>query len=532
MIVPDYLIDFNLAHLPQLKTDVLVIGGGVAGLTSGLAASRYAKVLIVAKGELDESASSDAQGGIAVALSKTDSWKLHLEDTLICGDGLSDRDAVELLVREGSRRIGDLIRKGADFDKVQGKINFTKEGAHSRRRIIHARGDATGKEVERVLLKESKKNPAIRIIKNLFFVDLLHQNSEIFGVLVFDKVKKKIKAIIAKKVILATGGAGQLYQETTNPSVSTGDGLAAAYRAGTVLSNLEFFQFHPTALYLAGTPRFLISESVRGEGAILVNKRGKRFMQDYHQLAELAPRDIVSRAILSEMKKTKSNCVYLNLTSFTQEFIEKRFPNIKRVCSDYGLEIASDLIPVRPAAHYFMGGIKTDLNGRTNVKNLYACGETAETGVHGANRLASNSLLECLVFGYRAGVNAGKNIEKKEVKVPRISFSGRWEKRKHFDLLDLKMSLRVLMWRNVGIEREKTGLEEATKKICFWQRYALRTLFTTVMGWEIQNMLITALLITESALKRQESRGAHFRLDFPKRDDQKWKRESIVKKNL
>ena len=530
MIVPDYLIDFNLTHLPQLKTDVLVIGSGVAGLTSGLAASSYAKVLIVAKGELDENASSDAQGGIAVALRKTDSWKLHLEDTLICGDGLSDRDAVELLVREGPRRIENLIEKGIKFDKVRGEINFTKEGAHSRRRIIHARGDATGKELERVLLKEARKNPAIRIIRNLFFIDLLHQNSEIFGVLVFDRIKKKIKTIIAKKVILATGGAGQLYQETTNPSVSTGDGLAAAYRSGAVLSNLEFFQFHPTALYLAGTPRFLISESVRGEGAILINKRGKRFMQDYHQLIELAPRDIVSRAILSEMKKTRSNCVYLDLTFLDEKFVKERFPNIRRVCSDYGLEITRDLIPVRPAAHYFMGGIKTDLNGRTNVKNLYACGETAETGVHGANRLASNSLLECLVFGYRAGVNAGKSMEKKDIKVPQISFSGGWEKRKHFDLPDLKRSLRVLVWRNAGIEREKTGLEEAIKKICFWQRYALRTLFTTVNGWEIQGMLITALLIAESALKRQESRGAHFRLDFPKRDDRKWKRNSIVKK--
>ena len=530
MIVPDYLIDFNLTHLPQLKTDVLVIGGGVAGLTSGLVASRYAKVLILAKGELDENASSNAQGGIAVALRKTDSWKLHLEDTLICGDGLSNRDAVELLVREGPRRIEDLIKKGANFDKVKGKINFTKEGAHSRRRIIHARGDATGKEVERVLLKEARENRSIRIIKNLFFIDLLHQNSEIFGVLVFDKVKKEIKAIIAKKVILASGGAGQLYQETTNPSVSTGDGLAAAYRSGAVLSNLEFFQFHPTALYLAGTPRFLISESVRGEGAILVNKKGKRFMQDYHKLAELASRDLVSRAILSEMKKTRSNCVYLDLTSFTQEFIEKRFPNIKRVCFDYGLKVSENLIPVRPAAHYFMGGIKTDLNGRTNIKNLYACGETAQIGVHGANRLASNSLLECLVFGYRAGVNAGKSMRKENIKVPKISFSGRWEERKHFDLFDLKRSLRVLMWRNVGIEREKNGLEEVGRKIRFWQKYALKRLFTTTRGWEVQNMLITTLLIAKSALNRQESRGAHFRLDFPEKDDQKWKKNSIIRR--
>ncbi len=530
MIVPDYLINFNLSHLSQLKTDILIVGSGVAGLTSGLAASDYGKILIITKGKIDENASSNAQGGIAVTLKREDSWKLHLEDTLRCGEGLSHRTAVELLVREGVRRVKDLIEKGANFDHIKGKISFSKEGAHSRGRVIHARGDATGKEIERVLLEEVRRNPAIRIIKNLFLIDLLHQGGEVFGAIIFDGIKKEIKAIIAKKVILATGGAGQLYQETTNPSVSTGDSLAIAYRAGATLSNLEFFQFHPTALYLAGTPRFLISESTRGEGAILVNKKGKRFMQHYHKLAELASRDVVSRAILNEMKKTKGNCVYLDLTSFNEGFTKKRFPHIRRVCSDYGLEITKDPIPVRPAAHYLMGGIKIDLTGRTNIENLYACGETAEGGIHGANRLASNSLLECLVFGYRAGRNAGKSIEKKGIKIPQISFSGRWEERKHFDLSDLKRSLRVLMWRNVGIEREKNGLEEALQKIRFWQKYALRTLRTTLRGWEMQNMLITSFLITESALKRQESRGAHFRLDFPEKDEKKWRKNTIIKR--
>lgn len=530
MTIPEYLIDFNLSQLSRLKTDILIVGSGIAGLTSGLTASDYGKVLIITKGQVDENASSNAQGGVAVTLRREDSWKLHLEDTLRCGEGLSQRVAVELLVREGVRRVKDLIEKGANFDYVKGKIDFSKEGAHSRSRVIHARGDATGKEIERVLLKETRKNPAIRIIKNLFLIDLLRQEGEVFGAIAFDGIKKKVIAIIAKKVILATGGAGQLYQETTNPSVSTGDSLAIAYRAGATLSNLEFFQFHPTALYLAGTPRFLISESTRGEGATLVNKKRKRFMQHYHKLAELAPRDVVSRAIVNEMKKTRGNCVYLDLTSLNEEFVKKRFPHIRRICSDYGLEITRDLIPVRPAAHYLMGGIKTDLVGRTDVENLYAAGETAEAGIHGANRLASNSLLECLVFGYRAGKNAGKSIKKKGIKTPRISFSGRWEERKHLDLSDLERSLHVLMWRNAGIEREKNGLEEALQKIRFWQKYALRTLRTTLKGWEMQNMLIAALLVIESALKRQESRGAHFRLDFPEKDEKKWRRNTLIKR--
>ncbi len=530
MIVPDYLIDFNLSWFSRLKTDILIVGSGVAGFSSGLAASDYGKVLIITKGQVDENASSDAQGGIAAALRREDSWKLHLEDTLRCGEGLSERSAVELLVKEGVRRVKDLIEKGANFDRVRGEIDFSKEGAHSRNRVIHARGDATGKEIEKVLLRQVRRNPAIRIIKNCFLIDLLHRKGEVFGAILFDGVKKKVKTIIAKKVILATGGAGQLYQETTNPSVSTGDSLAIAYRAGATLSNLEFIQFHPTALYLAGTPRFLISESTRGEGAILVNKKRERFMQHYHRLAELASRDVVSRAILNEMRKTRGNCVYLDLTSLNEGFIKKRFPHIRRVCSDYGLEITRDLIPVRPVAHYLMGGIKTDLAGRTGIENLYAAGETADAGIHGANRLASNSLLECLVFGYRAGRNAGKSIRKKDIKIPQISFSGRWEEREHFDLSDLKRSLRVLMWRNVGIEREKNGLEEALQKIRFWQKYALRTLRTTVKGWEMQNMLIASFLIAESALKREESRGAHFRLDFPEKDEKKWRRDTLIKR--
>ncbi|HCG76515.1 MAG: L-aspartate oxidase [bacterium (Candidatus Ratteibacteria) CG_4_9_14_3_um_filter_41_21] len=531
MIIPDYLVDFNLSRLPQSRIDVLIVGSGVAGLSSGLAACLRNRVLIIAKNKARENASFNAQGGIAVALPrKGDSWRLHFNDTIRCGEGLSDKSAVELLVREGPKQIKELIKKGANFDRTKGRINFTKEGAHSKSRIVHAKGDATGREIEEVLLREVRKNSNITIREDLFVIDLLHQEGKVFGAIVFDCLQKRIKAIISKKVILATGGAGQLYQETTNTSVSTGDGLALAYRAGASLSNLEFIQFHPTALYLAGTPRFLISESVRGEGAILVNQRKTPFMSHYHKLADLAPRDIVSRAILDEMKKTKSNCVYLDLSSLNKEFIKQRFPHIRRVCSDYGLDITRDLIPVRPAAHYLMGGIKTDLVGRTDVENLYACGETAETGVHGANRLASNSLLECLVFGYRCGEDAGKIVKQGWSSPPVISFSGRWKERKHFDLSDLERSLRVLMWRNVGIKREKNGLEKALQKIRFWQEYALKILFKEIRGWEAQNMLIDSFLITGSALKREESRGAHFRLDFPKRDDKKWKRDSIVKK--
>ncbi|MDI6703864.1 MAG: L-aspartate oxidase [bacterium] len=523
MIKKRYLISFDINNMRKLETDTLVIGSGVAGLRAAIEAVRYGKVLIVTKDRLQEGNTFRAQGGIAVVMSQEDTYEKHIQDTLKVGNGLSNEKAVRILVEEGPERIRELIKWGANFDKKDGKISFTKEGGHSVRRIIHARGDATGEEVEKTLILRIQENDNISILEDTFAIDLVCKNGECFGVIVQLKDKGRM-VILAKKTILATGGIGQVYRETTNSSVATGDGMAMAYRAGAELMDMEFVQFHPTTLYIAGASRALISEVVRGEGGLLRNRYGERFMEKYHKMGELAPRDVVSKGILQEMKETEDSHVYLDLTHLDPEFLEARFPNIMSTCASFGIDIKRRLIPVRPTAHYMIGGIKIDIWGKTNIQNLYACGEVACSGLHGANRLGSNSLLEGLVFGYRAGYHAGKEIKDQVVCVPDISNT--FEHKYHLeelDIEDVRRSLNSLMWRDVGIERKEEGLLEAGQKIDFWCSYVMNREFPTREGLELQNMLTVAKLVQEAAWKRKESRGVHYRTDYPKKSA-KWRK--------
>ncbi len=523
-----FLISFKAKGIPSAHTDVLIIGSGVAGLCAAIEAARYAKVLVVTKDKLSKGNTEDAQGGIAVVLSQKDSFKKHIEDTLKVGGGLSNKKAVRILVEESPSCIQQLIRWGANFDKKKGKLLFSQEGGHSLQRIIHAGGDATGREVEKTLVAKARKNKNIKILEYTFAIDLLTKQGSCFGAIVDLKDKGK-KIIYAQKTIVATGGLGQVYRESTNSTVATGCGMALAYRAGASLIDMEFVQFHPTTLYIAGASRILISETVRGEGAVLKNKYGERFMFKYHKQGELAPRDVVSRALLKEMKETGDTQLYLDLTHLAPQFIQRRFPSIMEACSSFGINIKKDLIPVRPTAHYMIGGIKTDINGKTNIRNLYACGECACLGLHGTNRLASNSLLEGLVFGRRTSCSIGKSIKAgaKFKDAPEITSVLDYGKSKDLDIEDIKNSLKSLMSRCVGIERDKNSLLEAQEEINFWSSYVMKKEFLGPQGWELQNMLTVARLIQKAALLRKESCGVHYRKDYPHPNDKKWLKNHI-----
>ncbi|MGB9677245.1 MAG: L-aspartate oxidase [Candidatus Ratteibacteria bacterium] len=527
MMIPEYLISFDTKGLEKIEVDYLVIGGGLSGLFVAYELRDF-KTLILFKNGMTGSCSYNAQGGIAVALNESDSPQIHKEDTLKTGYYFNDEKAVDILVNEGVERIKQVIELGFEFDREDGKFHFTKEGGHSKNRILHSNGDATGKSITIFFYNLIKKFPNIKILSNTFLIDLVSIEDKIIGALVLDENRNKIILIQAKAYVLSTGGAGMIFQETTNPSYITGDGIAIAFRRGVELTDLEFYQFHPTTFYIAGAPRFLISESVRGEGGILRNIYRERFMFYYHPSGELAPRDVVSRAIIDQMKKTNSNCVYLDLTHLKKEFIKKRFPQIYNFCRIYGIEPSKDLIPVRPSAHFFIGGIKTDLWGRTNISNLFACGECAFTGVHGANRLASNSLLECLVFGKRV------SIKLKEENFKLFSADLKYIFPKKADVLidkeDLKRSIRSLMWRNVGIERDEETLRYAFENLKEWQKYAFLKEFYDRSGFESLNMLIVASLITEAAIIRKESRGTHYRKDYPEIDDKNWKKHIVFSK--
>ncbi len=526
-MIPEYLISFNTKDMQKINVDFLIIGGGLSGLFVAYQLREF-KTLILFKNGFEESCSYYAQGGIAVALNEDDSPEIHKQDTLKTGYYFNNEKAVDILVNEGIERIKEVISLGFNFDKDKDKFHFTKEGGHSKNRILHANGDSTGKSITTFFYDLIKGFPNIKILSNAFLVDLIVLENKVFGAIVLDENKNKVVLIQAKAYILSTGGAGMVFQETTNPSYITGDGIAIAYRKNVELVDLEFYQFHPTTFYMAGAPRFLISESVRGEGGILRNVNKERFMFDYHPSGELAPRDIVSRAIIDQMKKTNSNCVYLDLTHLKKEYIKERFPQIYNFCKKYGVEPSKDLIPVRPSAHFFIGGIKTDMWGKTNIENLFACGECASVGVHGANRLASNSLLECLVFGKRVALKI------KEENFSIIYSDIKYNFPKKADVLidkeDLKRSIRSLMWRNVGIERDEEMLKYALEKLKEWQKYAFLKEFNDRSGFESLNMLIVASLITESALIRKESRGVHYRKDYPQVDDKNWRKHIIVSK--
>jgi len=537
-----YLIPFRASRLAQQVADVLVIGGGVAGLRAAIAASQQgADVLVLTKDTISQSNTWYAQGGIAAVLQPSDSIESHVKDTLICGAGLCDEKAVQIVIEEGPQRVLELLGWGAHFDKQPGNahdLSFGLEGGHSFARIIHAYGDATGKELAQTLINNVKSRETIRVSEMSFVIDLLTDQGQCVGALAL--IKGEINLIWAKRTIMASGGAGQLFRETTNPKIATADGHAMAYRAGAALQDMEMIQFHPTALYVAGASRALITEAVRGEGAYLVDRNGYRFMKDFHPMAELAPRDIVSRAIVQQIRKTNFTHVYLDVRHLPQEAFKARFPQLAQLLEQFDIKPERDLIPVQPATHYMIGGVDCDGMGKTSLAGLYAVGEAGCSGLHGANRLASNSLLEGLAFGARAGTDAAKWAMSHEVKFPhhlehRIAKSTKTE----LDLTDVKSSLRSIMWRNCAIERNGARLEETREIIAFWSRYVMdKTFIPTEMGedvipgWELQNMLTVCFLITTAAYTRTESRGAHYRTDYPDRDDEHWRLHLLWKRPM
>ena len=495
-------------------TDFIVVGAGVAGLRAAIALAEAGRVLVIAKEALTESNTQYAQGGVAVALSDEDEVGLHLQDTIAAGDGLVNEEAAKVLVEEGPQRIQELIDWGTAFDRAGTKLTFTREAAHSRSRVLHAHGDSTGREIGRALAAKAATLPHITFATHLFSNDLLLHDGRVCGVEAIDSAGT-LQQIAARSVLLATGGAGQVYSDTTNPSVATGDGIAMAYRAGATISDMEFFQFHPTALAIPGAPRFLISEAVRGEGAYLRNEQGERFMQAVDPRAELAPRDVVARAISLELARTKAASVYLDLRHMDANHLRERFPRIASTCATFGIDITRDLIPVRPAAHYLMGGVRTDLEGRSSISGLFAAGETACTGVHGANRLASNSLLEGLVFGARAGETMREIVGE-----PR---SGETEK-KATRSMDVSR-LRALMWECAGVVRSGEKLRGALNELTAAASEDSR--LDRAHG-EARNLRQCAELIVRSAIAREESRGAHYRTDFPAHDEARFRKHSIV----
>ena len=523
MITPRYLISFDSRRAIHRFTDVLIVGGGLAGLRAANAIEPNLSVLVVTKDELRESNSNYAQGGIAGVLDPEDCFEDHVRDTMVAGANLCEPDVVERVVQEGPRRIEELIRWGTRFDKDEGELALGREGGHSHERIVHAMGDATGREVMRAVIDRSREASNIDIWENAFTVDLLTSEGRCRGAIVVGK-NEQPTMVWAKETILCTGGVGQVYRESTNPPVATADGTSLAYRAGVELRDMEFIQFHPTVLYIAGSSRSLITEAVRGEGAHLLDARGDRFMPKYDDRAELAPRDIVSQSIVSQMNETAHPCVYLNLSHLDADRVLARFPGIAETCQKFGLDITTDRIPVRPGAHYMIGGVTVDSQGRTSLPGLWAAGEATSSGLHGANRLASNSLLEGLVYGAHAGEAASRSAAEGPHKMMayRIQSAAR-EQTESFDIADVRVSLKSLMGRLVGVQRDGEGLASANEQIRSLAAYVMRHQFDVVEGWELQNLLLTASAMTAAALARKESRGVHFRSDFPQVDNESWR---------
>ena len=495
-----------------MEYDFLVIGAGVAGMRAAIELARAGSVLVIAKDSLRESSSEYAQGGIAAALNDDDRVALHEQDTIYAGDGLCNEKAVHVLVEEAPAAIQELIDWGTEFDRESdgsgSRLVFAREGAHSRNRVLHAHGDSTGHEIARALYKKAASLPGVRFETFSAVVDLLVGPDGVAGAIALDESTGLLHEIRARAVLLATGGLGCVFRETTNPAVATGDGVAMAWRAGAKIANMEFVQFHPTALHLENAPRFLLSEALRGEGAVLRNRDGDAFMRRYHEMSDLAPRDVVARSIVAEMHRTGSPHMWLDLTARGQAFIQQRFPRIFETCRAHGVDLGSEAAPVHPAAHYAMGGVQTNLEGCTSVAGLFAAGEVACTGVHGANRLASNSLLEGLVFGARAGramstypARAAGKIEHPVWKVPATSAP----------------VLRDLTWNHCGILRSRDGLVSA------WEAMTQMELETvdrpTLAAIELRNVFEVAGLIARSALWREESRGAHYRTDFTEKQE-------------
>jgi L-aspartate oxidase len=510
-----------------MNYDYIIVGSGIAGLYTALLAKESGSVLVLTKGSIEDCNTRHAQGGIAAPIGKNDSPELHFEDTMNAGDGLCDPEAVRILVNEAPDRIADLIKFGVPFDTLDGEISLTREAAHTVPRILHAGGDATGEHIE-VTLSRKVYTSSIKLLEYCLVTQILIDSGKVKGVRALDTRTGLVEDYNCRFVIIATGGAGRLFKYTTNSDVATGDGITLAFQTGAELTDMEFFQFHPTAVRLPGVPPFLISEAVRGEGGILRNVEGYRFMPDYHPKAELAPRDVVARSIIHEMGKTKSDRVFLDVTHLPASRVATRFPNIYRFCLGHGLDITKGLIPVAPAAHYFMGGVKVNTWGETNITGLFAAGETACTGVHGANRLASNSLLEVVVFSKRIIERTREVTATTPTKVSGQTNCYHLQPRKKLrTAIKLNLTnLQSLMWDKVGIVRSGEGLSKATDILATWQ--GLLPQPTDRPSYEMNNMVLNARLMAEAALLREESRGAHFRTDFPKSSPD-WKKHIVFK---
>ncbi|MCO8120592.1 L-aspartate oxidase [Stieleria sp. TO1_6] len=532
MTPPRYLVPFDTRQEVHRFTDVLIIGGGLAGLRAANAVQPHQRVLVVTKDVLRESNSNYAQGGIAGVIDPEDRFENHIRDTLIAGANLCDEDVVNMVIREGPSRIEELVRWGTQFDFDAGELELGREGGHSHERIVHAQGDATGAEIMRAVIQRTRDLPNVRILENAFTIDLLTHEGRCRGAVISENGGRPVM-VWAKETILCTGGAGQIFRESTNPPVATADGTSLAYRAGVKLRDMEFMQFHPTVLYIAGSSRSLITEAVRGEGAYLVDSTGHRFMPEYDDRAELAPRDVVSQAIIRQMHKTSHPCVYLDLSHLNAKHVLARFPGIALACSKFGLDIASDRIPVRPGAHYMVGGVTVDRQGRTSLPGLWAAGEVTSSGLHGANRLASNSLLEGLVYGASAGVAASRSASEEvhEMRALPIRQSVT-SSSESFDIDDVRVSLKTLMGRFVGVERDAAGLQKAADTIRSYSAYVMNHQFSDESGWELQNLLTSAVIMVTSAMVRTESRGVHFRSDHPAPDDEHWRRHLTVQINV
>ena len=519
---PRYLVSFGPKRVPHCFTDVLILGGGLAGLRAALAVDERLSVTVVTKDDLQSSSSQWAQGGIAGVVDPEDRFDNHVADTLTAGCDLCHEDVVDAVIREAPGRIAELIAWGTRFDERDGSLALGREGGHSHHRIVHALGDATGREVMRAVIEQTRKLDNLAVWPETFTIDLVTHEGVCRGALVWNPRHGKT-FVWARRTILATGGAGQLYRESTNPSGASGDGMALAWRAGAELRDMEFMQFHPTVLYIAGGSRSLITEAVRGAGAHLVDKDGRRFMPEFDSRAELAPRDVVSRAITVVMHRTHHANVYLDLSHLDPTMVRERFPGMAVICGQFGLDLARDRIPVRPGAHYMIGGVKVDDMGRTDIAGLFAAGEVTSSGLHGANRLASNSLLEGLVYGARAGEAAAAEVlaegsrgddefQVPPIVQPKVSVDGGDA---GLDLADIRNSLRSLMWRHVGVERSGDSLAEALATVEGWCRYVLPQQFADPQGWQLQNMLEVARLMIRGAIRRDETRGVHFRADHP-----------------
>ena len=517
-----YLAEVDLRTIPAYRFDVVVVGGGIAGGAAALAAADEGRsVALVTKADLDTTNTRVARGGMAAVIADEDSFDAHIADTMSVGRGLCDADAVRRIVHGGPSAVQQLLDLGAQFDRRDdGSLHLAREGGHGQRRIIHADGDATGLELQRVMSGALSASSAITLFPDTFAIDVVTADGSVYGLLARNSAGSLV-LYTAAQVILSTGGGGQLYRETTNPSIATADGVAIGLRAGATVRDMEFFQFHPTCLYIAGAARVLVSEVVRGHGGVLRDRHGDRFMPAAHDDAELAPRDVVSRAAFRRMIETGDTSVYLDLGEIDGDPHEL-FPAVSRICCFFGIDIACDPVPVRPGAHYMIGGLRVDADGRTGVPGLWAVGECASSGLHGANRIGSNSLLEGMVLGEAAGREAARSASKRSGPKPDRVLRSSMDHPPHgieLGVTDLTYSLKSLMWRQVGLERNGAALGEAIDRLAFWFDAARRLAPAEPRGWELINMLTVAQIATTAAMDRRESRGVHYRTDFPRSND-------------